>query len=407
VREVSAAHMIVKDLEDQVSSPNSLLNRRGINRKRELEGHLGNITTTLKELEDLVTKYSSLGLTRQRTWDRIRFASKNIRDIRGRLTFYISNITFFMDSLAGGALVQLEGLNSESRDTLVRIERILSDLVSEVKLGFKEPSLLSENEDDSDNVWDQLRHELECEGLSAQFIVQYKSSIQSFLKTLLQESGLEDLVPSDPSLDFGDLGSEDDQVHSHASSTGAIRCSGKANEITHGDFIIGDDDSESTGEDTTLEPYESLSATSEVYDTDAYKVIGSSGVSPQGHKEDGQEPWQSIPLPGDVKTRLNTYIYEYFLKAGAYQCARALVSNKELSLDLVDPEKQKRTEALGRLLEKEQQFAERELSTQHSSTETLQRPNLPTVVPGGSFLEEWWLLFWDMFIKQRRHTGSP
>jgi hypothetical protein len=51
-------------------------------------------------------------------------------------------------------------------------------------------------------------------------------------------------------------------------------------------------------------------------------------------------------------------------------------------VDLVDPEQQKRTEALGRLLEKEQQFAERELSTQHSSTETLQSPNLPSGVPG-------------------------
>ena len=90
---------------------------------------------------------------------------------------------------------------------------ILSDLVSEFKLGFKEPSLLSENENYSENVWDQLRHELECEGLSTQFIVQYKSSIQSFLKILLQESRLEDLVPSEPSLDFGDLRSKDDQVH--------------------------------------------------------------------------------------------------------------------------------------------------------------------------------------------------
>lgn len=58
--------------------------------------------------------------------------------------------------------------------------------------------------------------------------------------------------------------------------TEAIRSSGKANEIKHGDFIIGDDDSESTGEGTTLKPHKNPPATSEVYYTDAYKAIGSS-----------------------------------------------------------------------------------------------------------------------------------
>jgi hypothetical protein len=329
--------MIVKDLEDPVSSPDSLLNRRGISWKHELERHLGHITVTLKELEDLVSRYSSLGLTRQRTWDRIRFASKNIRDIRDRLNFYVSNITFFLESLAGGALAHLEGLNSESRDTLVRIEKILSDLVSEVKLGLKEPTLLSENEDDLHNVWDQLRHELECEGLSTQFILQYKSPIKSFLKTLLQEAGLEDLVASDPSLEIGDLGSEIDQVYSQVILPGGTRGSVRSKRMTSSNFTIGDGDSRGSDDETTLELDQTRSVTFELQYLEENEPFHRSNMSSQEDGGESGQSGQSPPFP-DIPvtihtTRLNTYIYEYFLKAGAYECARALVNNKELWLD--------------------------------------------------------------------------
>jgi hypothetical protein len=67
---------------------------------------------------------------------------------------------------------------------------------------------------------------------------------------------------------------------------------------------------------------------------------------------------------------------------------------------------EKKTEDLEHFLQREEEgvFAKTE-STQDSSTEILLKPNLPTMAPGSSFLEEWWLLFWVMFTKQRKTEG--
>jgi hypothetical protein len=54
VREVSEVSIIIRELEDQAATPDSLLNLRGNSSKAELKEILNNLTACLEEFQDLV-----------------------------------------------------------------------------------------------------------------------------------------------------------------------------------------------------------------------------------------------------------------------------------------------------------------------------------------------------------------
>jgi hypothetical protein len=60
-RELSTLYTILHELEDDAKTPTSLLNRHGSARKPELDILLGNLSTTVKLVEDIVRRYHSLG----------------------------------------------------------------------------------------------------------------------------------------------------------------------------------------------------------------------------------------------------------------------------------------------------------------------------------------------------------
>jgi hypothetical protein len=177
-KEVSTLHTTLKELEDEASDPQSLLNRRGARRKDELFMIRDNIETALQQLDDIVKRYQSLGRREKKTWDRVRFAAEDLDAIRGKLVFHTSAISLFLQSLSVGSLGRIEG--------------VLEDLVREVRAGKKEKTLLSacgEEEDDYDAfAWAELKRELEEEGISGQDIEKYKDAIKIHLKNLVGDN---------------------------------------------------------------------------------------------------------------------------------------------------------------------------------------------------------------------------
>jgi hypothetical protein len=178
-KEVSSLHTALKELEDEASDPQSLLNRRGARRKDELFMIRDNIETALQQLDDIVKRYQSLGRREKKTWDRVRFAAEDLDAIRGKLVFHTSAISLFLQSLSVGSLGRIEG--------------VLEDLVREVRAGKKEKTLLSacgeEEEEDYDAfAWAELKRELEEEGISGQDIEKYKDAIKIHLKNLVGDN---------------------------------------------------------------------------------------------------------------------------------------------------------------------------------------------------------------------------
>ncbi|KAM0797111.1 hypothetical protein BDR22DRAFT_892644 [Usnea florida] len=172
--EALTVHTLIKELQDEAIDPQSLLNVRGAPRKQELMTLINNLEESLKELDEIVRKYQGLTRRDRSIWNQLRLASEDLEASRSKLTFHVTAINAFISSLSGR--------------TLVQIEAVLLELVSEVRKGRREPSLASLHETNNDSVWRELENELATDGISSTEITKHKAAIKIFIQGLLSET---------------------------------------------------------------------------------------------------------------------------------------------------------------------------------------------------------------------------
>ena len=170
----STVHTVIKELQEEAANSGSLLNSRGASRKQELMLLMKNLEEALKELDEIVRKYQGLTRRERRIWVQLRLATENLDTVRSKLTFHVTAINAFTSSL--------------SRGTLVQIETVLLELISEVRQGRRQPSLASLHEENNDSVWRELESELTEDGISSTDIVKHKAAIKVFVQNLLTDS---------------------------------------------------------------------------------------------------------------------------------------------------------------------------------------------------------------------------
>jgi hypothetical protein len=179
--ELSSLYTILHELEDEAKTPTSLLNRHGA-WKPELDALLQNLSTTLEKVEDIVKRYHSLGRDQKKTWDRVKFATKELGGLRSKLQIHVTGINLFISSLSDGSLG--------------RIEVMLEELVQDIKAGRKEPSIVSTYEDNDELAWDELERELIVDGITREDVRRHKEEIREYLRRLIGES-IDDINHSD------------------------------------------------------------------------------------------------------------------------------------------------------------------------------------------------------------------
>lgn len=175
-REALTIHTVIRELQDEATDPQSPLNSRGALRKQELVQLIKNLERTLRELDEIVTKYQGLARRERRIWDQLRLATEDLDKIRRKLTFHITAINAFTSSL--------------SRGTLAHIETVLVELMSEVRLGQR-PSLASLHESNNDSIWGELESELAGDGISSTDIAKHKAAIKVFVRGLFSDPNAE------------------------------------------------------------------------------------------------------------------------------------------------------------------------------------------------------------------------
>ena len=105
----------------------------------------------------------------------------------------------------------------------------------------------------------------------------------------------------------------------------------------------------------------------------------------------------------EMKQRLNTYIYDYFLNFGYHDHARALARDDKFEISTKNPVKS----SPGRRKDGEVNgIDENNMDTDSKDDLTLipddlPRPQVPNDCPGNSFLFDWFCLFNDIFKAQR------
>lgn len=101
--------------------------------------------------------------------------------------------------------------------------------------------------------------------------------------------------------------------------------------------------------------------------------------------------------------QLNTYIYDYFLKRGQFDIARAIAQNDSVKLNTEKPSPGNRRE--GEVNGADDASAN-DKDEKMKLPDDLPRPSVP-MNSSQSFLFDWFSLFWDVFLAHRKKGGSP
>ncbi|PGH16947.1 hypothetical protein AJ80_05015 [Polytolypa hystricis UAMH7299] len=105
--------------------------------------------------------------------------------------------------------------------------------------------------------------------------------------------------------------------------------------------------------------------------------------------------------------QLNTYIYDYFIKRGHYDCARSLVQDESIQLSTVPKGNPNRREGDMNGVDGDAMVTDSKDDVKTKIPDDLPRPNLgDSHSQNSSFLLDWFLLFWDMFWAHRKKSKS-
>ena len=170
----SVVHTVLKELEDEARDTRSILNQRGQSRRQELLLLVRNLEEVLKDLDSFIHKYQRHTRRERRIYNQLKLATEDLTKYRNKLTFNITAINAFMESL--------------SRGTLAQIEVVLLELVREVREGRRPPSIASIDEKIDNPVWKELEVELAEDGISSTDVSKHKLAIKVFLQNLLSSS---------------------------------------------------------------------------------------------------------------------------------------------------------------------------------------------------------------------------
>lgn len=122
------------------------------------------------------------------------------------------------------------------------------------------------------------------------------------------------------------------------------------------------------------------------------------GVPPQGGA-------RQLQADDGGRTLLNTYIYEYFLRYGMFECARAILNNDPQVKVQKDGAGGRRRDDNGNLLgngvDGDPMDTDSKDDAEPKRPDDLPAPQVPTPLPDSCFLYEWFSLFWDMLSAQK------
>ncbi|KAK5759173.1 hypothetical protein LTS12_010782 [Elasticomyces elasticus] len=181
--------IILTRIESETAKPESIL-VRSVDDATDLTRILASTLPTVRELNGVVKQYKSLSLgkSREKNWDRIRFGIKDLTELRLKLNQHVIAITACLETVGLGALSRIE----RGLETLPQIKHTIDALAADIRAGRREASVLTTYDDDDKEVWRQFRRELIGEGMRSSTIHKYKPQIKDYLRTLAGTGLLEE-----------------------------------------------------------------------------------------------------------------------------------------------------------------------------------------------------------------------
>ena len=172
-------------MSDEQWHLDSGLNKSSPAKKAELQRLLGHCKAILEELEELLLKHKSLGTNRKKSWDRIKFGTSDIKNLKERLQSHTTSISIFLTSLGA--------------KSIARIEDQLDQLAHEIRSGARESTIFIFEDSDKPvgTQLERLGSELQRGGISKEEVDTHQNGIQAYAQELAERYGLG--VPLSPS----------------------------------------------------------------------------------------------------------------------------------------------------------------------------------------------------------------
>lgn len=179
--EVLSLHAVLKLLQDASEDSNSLISRAADSKKLEVYKILRICRRMLDAIDNLVTKYHSLGTDKERKWYILGHGTAELDHLRRKLKISVSNLDMFLNSL--------------ETTSLARIESLMEKLLLEVRAGRRTPSVLSSVIENATVGWPLLKTELAGVGVPKADIEMYKEPIQEWIREADEDGILEEAEP--------------------------------------------------------------------------------------------------------------------------------------------------------------------------------------------------------------------
>ncbi|KAH0564724.1 hypothetical protein GP486_001886 [Trichoglossum hirsutum] len=179
--EILSLHALLKEIEENFSA--ETLSSTSQARLKTIGDGCYNV---LEELQSLADKYESLGTQSKRTWDRMKWGSNDIADLRSRLTTNTLLLTAFMST------------------TQVVIEKKLDKFLREFQDGKHEGSVITAQtveslSTDEEQIWRIIRKELEDIGITVAAFDANKVFIMNWFKAATAAGAFEEKALEDTS----------------------------------------------------------------------------------------------------------------------------------------------------------------------------------------------------------------
>ncbi|MCJ1391369.1 hypothetical protein MMC18_004233 [Xylographa bjoerkii] len=181
---VASMHIVLKESAEYVSAPS--LDQ--VQQERLTTVGEG-CRSVLQDLEALLEKYKSLGTQSQRTWDRMRWGLEDITKLRERLQSSTATLTALNTAI--------------TNSSQARVERKLDQLLTEIRSGRRELSVISTTtitslSTDDKAAWHKLRKDLEDAGIPLPTFLQHRSFIVSWFQSAIATGAFEEDAPNQP-----------------------------------------------------------------------------------------------------------------------------------------------------------------------------------------------------------------
>jgi hypothetical protein len=157
---------------------------------------------TVTQLKDIIRNFRGLRRQNQaRNWERLKLQYKNIGELRGRLTSYVTELSAYLGTVSISALDRVE-LRLHDLPYMVKA---INKLGAEIRAGRREGSVMTSYENDDQDVWRQFRRELIGEGFTSNSVKMFKTNLKIHLRKWSEAGLLKEEPPDRPNkMKYGD-----------------------------------------------------------------------------------------------------------------------------------------------------------------------------------------------------------